>query len=228
MTSAVIVAAGKSSRMGDGLDKVFLNLGSKPVLAHSISAFESCQDVDEIVLVVRKDQLAAAAGLKQMFGCRKVKQIVAGGTTRLASVRNGVGACDPDSTVIAVHDGARPCVSPALISETVASAKKHGSGVAAWKIVDTVKVASRAGIVEKTVDREPLWTVQTPQTFRASQLRKALAAADDKDPSITDEASLLEAAGMEVRLVQSPMPNIKITVPDDIVPAARLLGIAIS
>lgn len=226
MTSAVVVAAGNGARMGNSPDKVFLNLGAKPVLAHALAAFESCPDVDEIVLVVRKDQFPAAHGLVQMFGCRKVRQIVGGGKTRLASVRNGVAACNPDSLYIAVHDGARPCVTPALVSETVASAKKFGSGVAATKVVDTVKAASRSGVVERTVDREPLWTVQTPQTFRASLLRKALESADDKDPSLTDEASVAQAAGIEVRLVRSSVPNIKITVPDDLVPAARLLGIA--
>ena len=226
MTSAVVVAAGSGGRMGNGPDKVFLNLGSKPVLAHTLSAFESCPDVDEIVLVVRKDQTQAAHGLVQMFGCRKVRKIVTGGKTRLDSVKNGVEACDPDAIYISVHDGARPCVTPALVSETVSSARKYGTGVAATKIVDTVKSASRSGVVEKTVDREPLWTVQTPQTFRASVIRKALAGADSADPSLTDEAAVLEAAGMEVRLVRSSIPNIKITVPDDLVPAARLLGIA--
>jgi len=226
VTSAVVVAAGKGSRMGGGPDKVFLNLGPKPVLAHALAAFENCPDVDEIVVVVRSDQIPAVQGLVQMFGCRKVRRVVSGGKSRLDSVRNGVAACDPDSLYISVHDGARPCVTPQLVSDTVASAKKHGTGVAATKIVDTVKSASRVGVVEKTVDREPLWTVQTPQTFRASLLRKALAAADSKDPSLTDEAAVVEAAGAEVRLVRSSLPNIKITVPDDLVPAARLLGIA--
>ena len=222
MTSAVVVAAGKGSRMGGGPDKVFLNLGPKPVLAHALAAFENCPDVDEIVVVVRSDQIPAVQGLVQMFGCRKVRRVV----SRLDSVRNGVAACDPDSLYISVHDGARPCVTPQLVSDTVASAKKHGTGVAATKIVDTVKSASRVGVVEKTVDREPLWTVQTPQTFRASLLRKALAAVDARDPSFTDEAAVLEAFGAEVRLVRSSLPNIKITAPDDLVPAARLLGIA--
>ncbi len=226
MTSAVVVAAGNGRRMGGGPDKVFLNLGPKPVLAHTLAAFENCSDVDEIVLVVRNDQIPAAQGLVQMFGCRKVRRIVSGGKSRSDSVRNGLAACNPDSLYVSIHDGARPCVTPQLVSDTIASAKKHGSGIAATKIVDTVKSASRVGVVEKTVDRDPLWTVQTPQTFRASLLRKALAAVDARDPSFTDEAAVLEAFGAEVRLVRSSLPNIKITVVDDLVPAARLLGIA--
>lgn len=226
MTTAVLVAAGKSRRMGNDIDKVFLSLGAKPVLAHALAALESCADVDEIVLVVRKDQIGAAEGLVQMFGCRKVRRVVPGGATRLASVRAGFEARDPDATIVAVHDGARPCVTPALVSATIASARKHGSGVAATKVVDTVKTASRAGIVESTVDRESLWTVQTPQAFRVEILERALEASDDKDPAITDEASAVERTGAEVRLVPSTFPNLKITVPDDLVAAARLLGIA--
>ena len=229
MTSAVIVAAGNGSRMGDTLDKVFLNLGSKPVLAHAIAPFESCADVDEIVLVVRKDQISAAHGLVQMFGCRKVRQVVSGGRTRLGSVRIGLAATDPDSRFVVVHDGARPCVSASLVSATLESARKYGSGVAATKIVDTVKSASRAGVVEKTIDRDALWTVQTPQAFKKNLLSKAFAALGETtvavETALTDEAAVLEAAGIEVRLVPTQVPNLKITVPDDLIPAARLLGI---
>lgn len=230
MTSAVIVAAGNGSRMGKELDKVFLNLGSKPVLAHAMAPFEACPDIDEIVLVVRKDQLSAAHGLVQMFGCRKVRQIASGGKTRFASVRIGIAACDPDSRIIVVHDGVRPCVSAELISATVESAKKFGSGVAATKVVDTVKAASRAGVVEKTLDRDALWTVQTPQAFKKTIIGKAFAAAEGlsavEEAAFTDEASVVESFGGEVRLVPSRCLNIKITVPEDLVPAARLLGIA--
>ena len=226
MTTAIVVAAGKGSRMGGAVDKAFLTLGSRPVVAHALAAFERCPDVTEVVLVVRKDQLSAADSAVRMFGLRKVRRIVAGGATRLASVRAGIAAANPDTTFFAVHDGARPAVPVALIRDCVASARKFGSGVAAAKITDTVKSVTRAGVVESTLDREPLWAAQTPQVFRADLLRKALEKADDKDPSITDESSAVERLGEKVRIVESKEPNPKITYPGDVGIVARLLGIA--
>ena len=225
MTTAIVVAAGKASRMGD-VDKAFLTLGSRPVVAHALAAFERCPDVTEVVLVVRKDQLSAADSAVRMFGLRKVRRIVPGGATRLASVRAGIEAANPDTTYYAVHDGARPAVPVPLIRDCVASARKFGSGVAAAKITDTVKSVSRAGAIEKTLDREPLWAAQTPQVFRADLLRKALEGVDDKDPAITDESSAVERLGGTVRIVESKEPNPKITYPGDVGIVARLLGIA--
>ena len=225
MTTAIVVAAGKASRMGD-VDKAFLTLGSRPVVAHALAAFERCPDVTEVVLVVRKDQLSAADSAVRMFGLRKVRRIVPGGATRLASVRAGIAAANPDTTYYAVHDGARPAVPVALIRDCVASARKFGSGVAAAKITDTVKSVTRAGAIEKTLDRDPLWAAQTPQVFRADLLRKALEGVDDKDPAITDESSAVERLGGTVRIVESKEPNPKITYPGDVGIVARLLGIA--
>ena len=226
MTTAIVVAAGKSQRMGENVDKAFLTLGSRPVVAHALAAFERSPDVSEVVLVVRKDQLAAAEGAVRMFGLRKVRKIVPGGATRLASVRAGLAAANPDTTVFAVHDGARPAVPVPLIGACVESARKFGSGVAAAKITDTVKSVGRGGIVERTVDRAPLWAAQTPQCFRASVLRRALEAADDKDPSLTDEASAVERLGETVRIVENEDPNPKITRPGDVPLVTRLLGLA--
>lgn len=209
MTTAIVVAAGKGSRMGGAVDKAFLTLGSRPVVAHALAAFERSPDVSEVVLVVRKDQLSAADSAVRMFGLRKVRRIVAGGSSRLASVRAGIAAANPDTTFFAVHDGARPAVPVALIRDCVASARKFGSGV-----------------VESTLDREPLWAAQTPQVFRADILRKALEKVDDKDPAITDESSAVERLGEKVRIVENPEPNPKITYPGDVGIVARLLGIA--
>ena len=225
MTTAIVVAAGKASRMGD-VDKAFLTLGSRPVVAHALAAFERCPDVTEVVLVVRKDQLSAADSAVRMFGLRKVRRIVPGGATRLASVRAGIAAANPDTTYYAVHDGARPAVPVALIRDCVASARKFGSGVAAAKITDTVKSVGRAGAIEKTLDRGPLWAAQTPQVFRADLLRKALEKVDDKDASVTDESSAVERLGESVRIVENKEPNPKITYPGDVGTVARLLGIA--
>lgn len=225
MNSAVIVAAGRSRRMGGTVDKAFLSLGSRPVVVHSLLAFEQCPDVDEIVLVVRKEQIPAAEAAVRMFGCRKVRRVVPGGATRLASVRAGLAALDPDSALVAVHDGARPGVTAELVSDCMRSAKRTGTGVAAAKVTDTLKAVGRGGLIERTVDREPLWAAQTPQAFRTDLLRRALDAADDRDPTITDESAAVERLGESVRIVANAHPNPKITYPEDVAVVARLLGI---
>ena len=225
MTTAVIVAAGKSERMGGQVDKAFLTLGSKPVIAYSMMAFEACPDVDAIVLVVSKEQLIASRGVAQMFGCHKVTAIVAGGASRQASVSNGLAACDPDTTIVCVHDGARPCIKPELISETIKGAKRHGSAVAATRVTDTVKHVERGQIVTSTIDRAKVWTVQTPQTFKFDLLHRALKQAEADKTTFTDEASAVEHIGERVYLVPTEFPNIKITVTGDLTVAALLLGI---
>ena len=143
MVTAIIVAAGKSERMGAGTDKAFLNLGPKPVVAWSLLAFESCADVDQIVLVVRKDQIVAAKAVIRMFGISKVRAVVAGGQKRQNSVMNGMKEADSDSRIIVIHDGARPCVTPETISETVKLAKRTGAAVVGCRIWDTVKLVEK-------------------------------------------------------------------------------------
>ncbi len=225
MTTAIIVAAGKSERMSGNVDKAFLSLGSKPVLAYSLMTFEACTDIDAIVLVVRKEQLIAAKGVKQMFGCRKVTAIVAGGASRQSSVSNGLEVCSLDTRIVCVHDAARPCVTTALISETIKSAKRTGSGIAATKVTDTVKYVERGQVVTSTIDRAKVWTVQTPQTFKFELLQSALVKAEKDGMKFTDEASAVEQLGEPVHLVQTLFPNIKITVSEDIKVASLLLGI---
>lgn len=223
--TAIVLASGKATRMGSGLDKCFLSLGAKPVVAWSLLAFEACKDVNSIILVVRKDQVAAARGLQMMFGIKKLKTIVVGGRRRQDSVQAALKGIAPYETqFIVVHDAARPCVTPALISETLKSARKFGSGVAAMPMVDTVKVAEKDLIVTSTPDRSTLWAVQTPQTFESKKLIEAYNTfGTDKTVTYTDDASVMEAAGETVRLVKWTEPNIKITTPIDLTIAAALL-----
>ncbi|MEI8243648.1 MAG: 2-C-methyl-D-erythritol 4-phosphate cytidylyltransferase [bacterium] len=225
MNSAIIVAAGKSERMGVGTDKAFLSLGSRPVLAWSLLAFEQCHDIDQIVLVVRKEQIMATRGAVQMFGISKLRTIVAGGQRRQDSVANGLVALDPDTRIVAVHDGARPCITADLISETIRSAKRTGSGVAASRVIDTIKFVERGAIVDHTLDRDKLWAVQTPQTFKVELLRKAYAKVAEKGVTVTDEAAAMELLGEPVRLVEWPRSNPKITTAEDLTVAAALLKI---
>ncbi len=225
MNSAIIVAAGRSERMGGKMDKAFLSLGSVPVLSYSLRVFQECSEIDSIVLVVRRDQQVAAKGVVQMFGISKLRAIVSGGAMRQASVEQGMQALDPDTRFVCVHDAARPCVTNALIVETIRSAKRHGSGVAATRITDTVKLVERGQIVSSTLDRSKVWTVQTPQTFRYELLRRAFDALAGKAAEVTDESMAVELLGEEVHLVPTVFPNLKITTPDDLPVAASLLGI---
>ena len=168
MVTAIIVAAGKSERMGAGTDKAFLNLGPKPVLAWSLLAFERCTDVDQVVVVVRKDQIVATKALARMFGISKIRAVVAGGAKRQDSVANGLKEIDADTRIVVVHDGARPCVKPETISGTVKVAKRVGAAVVGCHIWDTVKFVEKGNTVTRTEDRSKLWAVQTPQAFSAS------------------------------------------------------------
>ena len=223
MNAGIIVAAGKSERMGVDADKAFLSLGVKPVLAYSLLAFEKCPDIDIVVLVVRKDRLGAARGMAQMFGCMKVKKVIAGGARRQVSVQNGLASLGDDVKVVSVHDGARPCVTARLISETIHTAKRYGSGVAAVKITDTIKHVDRGVVISQTLDRSKLWAVQTPQSFRKELLVKAFAVVNKKHLTVTDEASAVELVAKDVRLVPAPVSNLKITTVDDLALAAALL-----
>ncbi len=225
MVTAVILASGKGTRMGAGLDKCFLSLGPKPVVAWSLLAFEKCSEIDRIILTVRKDQLAAARGLQMMFGISKLQKILVGGNRRQDSVQTALNEIDPFETrYVVIHDAARPCITPELIRETLKFAKRYGSGIAASPMVDTVKVAGKGMMTESTPDRSTLWAVQTPQAFAADKLIAAYKAfADDKKREFTDDAAVLEATGEPTRLVKWDTPNIKITTPIDLTIAAALL-----
>ena len=210
MTTAIIVAAGKSQRMGAGTDKAFLSLVNKPVVAWSLLAFERCADIDAIVLVVRKDQLVASKAVARMFGISKLRAIVPGGARRQDSVRAGLAACDPNTRYVVVHDGARPCVTSALISDVVKR-----------RITDTVKRVEKGAAVAATEDREKLWVVQTPQAFLLKTIRAAYEALGKRD--VTDDCQAVELAGEPVKILESRAPNFKITTVEDLQLAGALL-----
>lgn len=222
MTGAIILAAGKGERMGN-VDKAFLSLGPKPMVAYSLLAFENCQDIDHIVLVVRKDRIDAAKGMARMFGISKLVKIVSGGSKRQDSVKAGLAALPPECTLVAIHDAARPLVTGELISLCVDSARKTGSGVAAHKIVDTVKECDKGLKVISTVDRERLWAVETPQAFSADLLREAAANLAATKATVTDDAGAIELLGKPVHLVEWKKPNLKVTVVDDLQVVSALM-----
>lgn len=221
MTTAIIVAAGKSERMGTGTDKAFLSLVNKPVVAWSLLAFERCPDIDQIVLVVRKDQVVAAKAVVRMFGISKMHAIVAGGAKRQESVKAGLAACDLDTRYVVVHDGARPCVKSDLISEIVKAVKRIPAVTVGHRMTDTVKRVEKGTVVSETMDRDKLWCVQTPQGFQAKVLRAAYNALDGRE--VTDDCQAVELSGEQVKIIESREPNFKITTVEDLQIAGALL-----
>lgn len=223
MVTAIIVAAGKSERMGTGADKAFLNLGPRPVVAWSLLAFEKCPEIDRIVLVVRKEQLVAAKAVAKMFGISKLLAVVAGGAKRQDSVMNGLKSLDIDTRLVVIHDGARPCVTSETISETVKQARRAGAVVVGRRIWDTVKFVEKGTTVTRTEDRSKLWAVQTPQAFDVKLLKRAYANVVEKKIDVTDDASAVELLGETVKIFECEKPNLKITTVEDLRLAAAIV-----
>ena len=221
MTNAIIVAAGKSERMGTGTDKAFLSLGNRPVVAWSLIAFEKCPDVDRIILVVRKEQQLAAKAVAKMFGISKLVAVVPGGNKRQESVQAGLAVCDVDTRFVVVHDGARPCVTPEVISEVVKLAKRVGAATVGRRMTDTVKRVEKGTLVSATEDREKLWAVQTPQAFNFRVLQNAYKSLGKND--VTDDCQAVELSGEAVRIYENREPNFKITTVEDLQIASALL-----
>lgn len=223
MNAGIIVAAGKNSEMGAHVDRAFLSLGTRPVLAYSMLAFERCPDIDMVVVVVRKDRVDAGYAVAQMFGCSKVKKVVAGGLHRQASVQAGLDELSSEVKYVTVQDSSRPCVTAALITETVKSAKRYGTGVAASRLSDSVKDVPKGLTVGRTLDPSTLWLAMTPQSFRLDILTKGLAVARQKRLTVVDDSEAAGLATKEVHLVLATIPNIRITSADDLSLAAAVL-----
>ena len=223
MTAAIILAAGRGERMGGKEDKAFIGLGPRPIVAYSLLAFEACPEVGAIVLVVRGDRIASSRELCRELGVSKVFAVVDGGSRRQNSVRAGLAAIPPEADIVAIHDSARPLVTPELIEATIESARKTGSGVAARKVVDTIKVVTDGNVASSTLDRSKLWAVETPQTFNAMLIRRAYDAVAEAGRTVTDDAGALEFIGEKASLVEWRKPNFKVTVPDDLAIAEKLL-----
>jgi 2-C-methyl-D-erythritol 4-phosphate cytidylyltransferase len=228
MGSALIVAAGKGTRMGQNVDKLFLEVAGRPVLAHTWERFERARCVDEIVLVVRDGMQGSFKEMAQRFGFKKPFSLIAGGQQRQDSVFNGLRALRSDSEIVAIQDAARPCTSEQLIEATIDAAKQVGAAVAAQPVNDTIKESADGKIVSQTLDRSRLWAVQTPQTFRVTIIRRALSEARTRGLSLTDDTAACELIGQPVQLVIGSEPNPKVTRPEDLPYIELLLNQALS
>ena len=216
---AVIVAAGRSTRMG-GVDKTFAPILGMPLVAHALGRFESFPHVDEIVLVLAEESVDRGRELVKERGYRKVTHVCAGGPRRQDSVRNGLELLSPCDWVL-IHDGARPCLDEAMLQRGLDAAAKCGSAVAGVPVKDTIKLVSPDGMVNETPDRSLLWAAQTPQVFRYNLLLEAHRACSE---DVTDDAAMVESLGHPVKMFEGSYQNIKVTTVDDLIIAETFLS----
>lgn len=219
--TAVIVAAGKATRM-QGEDKILSVVAGKTVIDRSIEAFENCSLVDEIVLVTRPDLVERFRKACDAMEYKKVRCVTAGGETRVESVIKGLDCVTEKSGLVAIHDGARPLVTDDVIVSAIKKGREYHASAPAIPVKDTIKVANNHMVVT-TPDRASMFAVQTPQVFDFDLLRGALQNALNKNLSITDDCSAVEALGMHVYLGEGSEENIKITTPMDLILAEAIL-----
>jgi 2-C-methyl-D-erythritol 4-phosphate cytidylyltransferase len=223
VVAAVIVAAGKGTRMGTDVDKLFLTLAGMPVVAHTWKAFDTFAPLNEIVIVVRDGVQEAFVELAQKYRFQKKYKLIPGGKERQDSVWNGLAALDPATEIVAIQDGARPCTSHPLMAATIAAAQLCGASVAAVPITDTIKQSADGKFIQTTLDRSRLWAVQTPQTFKLSVIRQALAEVRARGLVVTDDTAACELIGQKVQLISGHGPNPKVTRPEDLAYVESLL-----
>lgn len=219
--SAIVAAAGSSSRMG-GENKLMLPINGVPVLALTLLALNGAALVDEIVVAAREEDLIPIGDLCKIYGIAKPVKIVRGGESRLESVYLASLECRGDAAFLAVHDGARPLATPELIDRTIALAHRTNAAAPGVPVKDTVKIV-RDGRIAGTPPREELRAIQTPQVFDAALLRAALENARMFGEAVTDDCSAVEKLGKEIYLTEGSYENIKITTPEDLVLASELL-----
>ena len=216
--SVIIAAGGSSSRM-NGENKLLVNIGDKPVLAHTLIAFEHCEYIDEIILSAHEDRIVEYAQLAEKYSIKKLLKVIRGGNTRLQSVYNAAIETSKRAEYLLVHDAARPLITVEEIKKVLDCVIEHNAAAASHKITDTVKKVEKCLSVE-TLNREELATVQTPQGGDRALLLAALKKAiEDEDGSVTDECSALEKIGIMPYMAPCSVFNIKITYPEDVFPA---------
>ena len=220
-SAAILVAAGSSSRIGGDMPKPLLPLCGTPILAHTLVAFQRCPLVDEIVVVAREQDADTARTLAHTYGITKLTHVVAGGATRAESVARGVEAVSERTKYVAIHDAARCLITPEQISRVLRTAYIHRAASAACPVTDTVKLRTKRGFIEKTIDRRSVYLAQTPQVFHADLYRAALQQVGRTD--LTDDNQLMEALGFPVKLVNCGSENLKITYPEDLERARDIL-----
>ena len=222
-TAAVVLAAGNSTRMGNNINKQLELLDGIPVLAHTLLAYQKCVLIREIVVVTRPQDFEAVYKMREEYGIRKMTHIVAGGSSRQESAKNGMSKLSDRVRYVAIADGARCLTTAEQIAKVCLRAYRYHAASAAHLISDTVKRTNAVGMSRETVDRNNLWQAQTPQIFHHSLYIAALARAQSDGFTGTDDNSLVEHLGYQVRMVECGRENIKITTADDLSLAEAIL-----
>lgn len=223
MTAAILLGAGRGTRLGGGTPKALRVLGGKPLLQFSLDTLEVCRDIRSVIIVVPPDDVDQVRTNISAQGPGKVVAVVAGGARRQDSVQQGLSACPPGTEWVAIHDAARPFASVDLFRRTIERARQAGGAVAAQPVSDTIKRARELSVVE-TLPRSELWAAQTPQVFRLGELQAALAACAESGREVTDDALAMELAGHAVALVESDSTNFKISTAADWIRAEQILA----
>lgn len=219
-TTAIIVAAGRGSRMGAGKNKVFLSIGNRTVLEYTLSTFASCADITNIVVVTGENDIEKCRRLVRRI--RKPVTVIKGGNTRQRSVLCGLSAAK-DADIAVIHDGARSLVTHEIITSTIENAKKYGAAAAGVPCKDTLKSSDGDGFIAATLDRESTYLIQTPQTFAYRDILKAHIIAERDGFSATDDCALYEKYIGRVKITPGSYDNIKLTTPEDMVIAKNIL-----
>ncbi|MBU3812603.1 MAG: 2-C-methyl-D-erythritol 4-phosphate cytidylyltransferase [Candidatus Niameybacter stercoravium] len=222
--SAIIVAGGSGSRMGTSTKKQYLKIKDKEILVYTVECFQNMPEIQEIIVVTGKEDIAYVEQLlKDTYKLDKVSCIVAGGKERQDSVYNGIQAADEKSDYLVIHDGARPLITKETVRAGLDMAYANRASIIAVPVKDTIKIVSKEGKVEATPDRSSLWSVQTPQIFEKELIIQAHEYAKEHGLSVTDDSMLVEAIGVPVYIVEGAYTNIKITTPEDLIIAEKML-----
>lgn len=220
---AVIVAAGRGTRMGADVNKQFLNIMDKPILYYTLKAFENCSLIDDIILVTAAREMEYCKNdILAKYDIKKVSDIVEGGLERQHSVYNGLMACR-NCDIVLIHDGARPFVDNRIIKEGILFAREYGACTCGVQPKDTIKLKAGNGFSESTLDRDLLFAVQTPQCFKYDVIVSCHEKAFKDDVKATDDTSIAEYCGYKVYLYEGSYNNIKITTPEDLVIGEKIL-----
>jgi 2-C-methyl-D-erythritol 4-phosphate cytidylyltransferase len=225
MNTAIILAAGKGARMNAGMNKQFILLNGKPLLVHTLEAFQNCKEIDSIILVAGRDELQLCKEqILEAYAFSKVDRLVEGGRERQQSVYNGIKSLDKECKVVVIHDGARPIVPTGIIEKCIEAALAYGAVSAGMPAKETIKILDEEGFVECTPERGRVWITQTPQAFQYDLIKKAHESAGDKGILGTDDAFLVERMGVKVKMIESTYENIKVTTPEDIIIAETIMN----
>ncbi len=222
-TSAIIAAAGTSRRFGGDTTKQLTELCGKPLLLHTVMAYQSADCIDEIIIVAKEDEIPRWEKLCAALCVPKLSKIIPGGDTRQRSILNGLDAVSKKSKFVAIADGARCLTTPEQIEAVCRAAYKYKAATAAHRSTDTVKIANKNGYIDNTPDRDTVWLAQTPQVFNTSLYRAAAYTALKENYEATDDNSLVEYISYPIKLVECGANNIKITAKEDLIIAEAIL-----